>query len=316
MSFNISYKNDNNLIYFFFRMKNQLLHGIIHRWSGEYYTNENNNGTSIAMIDEKDPNVPLIGKTSLIEEYFTRIIEKPMKETFCFSSISYLGFSFILSILQFIFFIYSTISLFYFGLEIQYTQEADEFGFSILCLSHILIIIAILLYIVGLVRRKHLLLIPNIILHLSFIILTFFIAIYIFILIIGGISINVNILIRKIDHNAGSLSSIMHDSDNIDIGKKVGNFKTILYLTFGIAIIFFIFQFFYFNILRRCFIIIRNANIKIFNDSKALTEVSDMNISTNSNNEHSSCSIQVEESLRNNSTLKSPTPISMVQLKV
>ncbi|CEF67437.1 Hypothetical protein SRAE_2000210100 [Strongyloides ratti] len=293
-------------------MGKQILRGIKQSWSGgEYYTNENNNESSIAMIDEKDPNAPLIGKTSFIEEYFIRSTGKSMKETFCFSSISYLGFSFILSIIQFIFFIYSTISLFYFGWETQYSQESDEFGFSILCLSHILIIIAILLYIIGLVRRKHLLLIPNIILHLSFIILSFFIAIYTLILIVGGISINVNILIRKIDHNSGSLSSVMQNSDNIDIGKKIGNLKPLLYITFGTIIVMFIFQLLYFNILRKCFIIIRNANMKIFNDSKALTEISDMNVSTNSNNEISSCSILAEESLKHNSTIKSSTPISM-----
>uniref|UniRef100_A0A0N5BXA5 MARVEL domain-containing protein n=1 Tax=Strongyloides papillosus TaxID=174720 RepID=A0A0N5BXA5_STREA len=297
-------------------MKKQIFRGVLCRWSDEYYTNENKNESSIAMIDEKDPNFPLIEKTSFIEEYIIRSTGKSMKETFCFSSISYLGFSFILSIIQLACFIYSTFSLLYFGLETQYSQESDEFGFSILCLSHILTIIAILLYLIGLIKRKHLLLIPNIILHLSFLILTFFVAIYCLILIIGGISININILIRKIDHNVGSLSSIMQNSDSIDVGKKLGNFKLILYIIFCIVVVCFNFQILYFCILRKCFAIVRNGNVKLFNDSKALTEVSDMNVSSNSNKELSSISISGNGSLKNSFIPKPSTPTSMLQLKV
>uniref|UniRef100_A0A0N5A1I9 DUF996 domain-containing protein n=1 Tax=Parastrongyloides trichosuri TaxID=131310 RepID=A0A0N5A1I9_PARTI len=244
---------------------------ILSKWGkNEYYTNENNNDSILAMIDDKNPSVPLIENSSFKEKYLMEDNKKEeIAESFCFSKISYLGFSFLISSLQLIFLLYTLTSLIYYGLQTNHAKEADEFGYSLFLLANFLSLIAIILYFIGLVKRKHLILIPNIILHLSIIIITFFVAIYFMILIFGGISININVLIRTVDHDAGSTGTIMQNkSDNIVVGRRLGNFIPLMYIGFFSMVTIFVIECLYLFVIKKCFEIIRINNLKTFVNSK------------------------------------------------
>uniref|UniRef100_A0AC35TJ23 MARVEL domain-containing protein n=1 Tax=Rhabditophanes sp. KR3021 TaxID=114890 RepID=A0AC35TJ23_9BILA len=228
-------------------------------------------------------------------------------ERFCFNKIPYLASTLIISILEFLWCAYYTCSLFYWGFENEYSKENDEWGFVFLVVANVFAFIGIAIYIVGVLKKLQYLLIPNMIVHIALIIVILFVLGYELLFLIGGASINFNITLRQ-----KSLSGppSHEDSDQIDLGKKVGSlaplFAVLFVVTLGCLALA---SLYLYSLLCTFRIIDAHANNILLERDSEITNSSGMNTSCETK-ELSSVSIQEYPSPRTISSQANPSTTS------